>query len=191
MERLKTLLNIPAILAKPDIDGELKNLAEILMNEYCVSNGNHQYRPIEIEFYIYDKYKHADTHVYKRDGKGAGCLFYHYSGIDICFASSFQEGCFGGILIRALEREDGKCFGGPLVCLNEVLNTASAKCKIEQAKELKEYSSLPGQLRVGINDSDKKYRFIRSGVPETIEMSCSDYNFTTKKETIRKSKYKF
>ena len=69
MDRLKSLLNIETIAAKSDINGELENIAKILMNEYYISNGTHLYRPLEIEFYIYLKdiskseKRHADEHV--------------------------------------------------------------------------------------------------------------------------------
>ena len=138
MESLKSLLNIETIVSKPDVDSELKRIAKVLMNEYCISNGEYIYRPVEIEFYIYDdKGKHADTHVYPRDRKEAGELFFHLSGMDICFKSSLEEGRFGGILIRALEREkngERTLFGGPLVCKDEVLNTATEKCSVKSCE---------------------------------------------------------
>lgn len=195
MESLKSLLNIETIVSRPDVDGELSRIANILMNEYCIDNGAHQYRPIEIEFYIYDKDKHADEHVYKRDKKNAGVLFYHYSGMDICLGSCLDKGQFGGILIRALEREDGLMFGGPLVCLNEVLNTATTKCHVARAQVVQNYSLQPALPRVGItpkNESDNyKYRFIRCRVPNPIEMNFPDYDFKKKERKNRKGKYKF
>ena len=92
MDRLKSLLNIETIAAKADINGELENIAKILMNEYYISNGTHLYRPLEIEFYIYLKdiskseKRHADEHVYPRTAE-TGRIFFHQSGMDICFTS--------------------------------------------------------------------------------------------------------
>ena len=150
MNHLQSLLNIPRILSTSNIENELEWIAKVLMNELYIYNGRYKYRPVEIEFYIYHKDLHADEHVYKRDKKKAGDLFYHYSGFDICFESSFNEGFFGGILIRALERvEDNTFWGGPLVCKNEVLNTAEEKCKLIDADK-KEYISLPATERKGI-----------------------------------------
>lgn len=197
MNHLQSLLNIPRILSTPNIENELERIARVLMNEFYIYNGTYKYRPVEIEFYIYHKDLHADEHVYKRDKKGAGDLFYHYSGFDICFESSFYEGFFGGILIRAIERvEDNTFWGGPLVCKNEVLNTAKEKCKLIDADK-KEYISLPSTERKGIKKSNemdlywnKKYRFVREGINNPIEMTIIDFQFKEKHiNEERKNKY--
>ena len=173
MDRLKALLDIQSIVSNTDVDVRLKEIAETLMNEYCISNGKHLYRLIEIEFYIYDKDEHADEHVYKRTAE-AGQLFLHKNGMDICFASSMKEGRFGGILIRALEREDGKCFGGPRICSYEVFNTASGLCTVDSCEKKCSYRAVSSE-RIDISElhdskSDwkdeyfnKKYRFVREG----------------------------
>ena len=168
------------------------------MNEYCIDNGQYQYRPIEIEFYIYDKDKHPDKHVYPRDNKSAGELFFHYSGMDICFDSSLEKGFFGGILIRALERCKNNSknaeFGGPLVCLNEVLNTAKTKCEVRQLArpDTERVQAIPFGQRVGINGEDlyskAHYRFIKEGLTE-IQMTRLTYNFDKPKPKIYTSKY--
>jgi hypothetical protein len=196
MNHLQSLLNIPRILSTPNIENELERIAKVLMNEFYIYNGTYKYRPVEIEFYIYHKDLHADEHVYKRDKKKAGDLFYHYSGFDICFKSSFNEGFFGGILIRAIERvEDNTFWGGPLVCKNEVLNTAKGKCKLIDADK-KEYISLPATERKGIKKSNeldlywnKKYRFVREGINNPIEMTITDFQFKEKHIKERKNKY--
>ena len=88
--------------------------------------------------------------------------------IDICFSSSIKEGRFGGILIRALEREtDGQQFGGPLICKDEVLNSVLGKCIVKVCdKELSHQISKVTQRKgfkgpKGSKDIywDKKYRF--------------------------------
>ena len=38
---------------------------------------------------------------YKRN-RDAGQLFWHYSGVDICFQSYPEDNCYGGILIRSM-----------------------------------------------------------------------------------------
>lgn len=200
MDRLKALLDIQSIVSSTDIDGRLKEIAETLMNEYCIFNGQHLYRPIEIEFYIYDKEAHADEHVYQRDAE-AGRVFFHKSGMDICFASSMKDGRFGGILIRALEREDGKCFGGPRICSYEVLNTASDICTVDPCEEKCSYSTIASE-RIGISEwhdakSDwkdeyfnKKYRFVREGL-ETIVMEFDSFDFRETAYVQNKKSYKF
>ena len=196
MKTLKEILNIELLLKKPNLDDTLLELAETIMNEYYIDNGSYQYRPIEIEFYIYDKDKHPDRHVYPRDNKSAGDLFFHYSGMDICFESSIEKGCFGGILIRALERENDKqSFGGPLVCLNEVLNTAKTQCKVRHIarNDASKVHSIPFGQRVGINGEDiyskAPYRFVKEGLTE-IKMTRLSYNFDKPEPKIYSSTYK-
>lgn len=210
METLKEKLMIDSLLNENSLDsGKLQKLANTLMKGYCIYNGAYHYRPIEIEFYIYDKYLHPDRHVYPRDNKSAKDLFFHYSGMDICFKSSFEDGRFGGILIRALERdEDKQLFGGPLVCVNEVLNNAIIKCVVinidEQQEEAEEYGR-----RVGINEFDKltdrdnnrikddyydkPYRFVRKDMQNrTLERENVSYDFKNQtKPDPNKSKRKY
>lgn len=192
-----------------DIDTDIKELVKELMNEYCIYNGQYHYRPIEIEFYIYDKDNHADTHVYYRNKK-AGELFFHYSGMDICFESSSpqpnngnKDVRFGGILIRALERvgSDNQLFGGPLVCMCEIINTATEKCKVEKSpiSESEKKDIVPFGQRVGIkakNEEDtfyyKEYRFVRKDILNELKCFSSRDSFDFKKKTYKQksSSYK-
>ena len=203
MEKIKSLLKIETIVSKPDIDGELRNIANILMNEYCISNGEYIYRPIEIEFYVYDKDKHADIHVYPRDQKEAGELFFHLSGMDICLKSSLEDGRFGGILIRALEREKkgdepNKLFGGPLTCVNEILNTAKNHNDIQVVVYCNNSSHSANCIgkRKGINQYkthtdeywDKEYRFLRDDFNLGDEISMKDDTFDFKLHSIKKDR---
>ena len=186
MESIQTLLSIPRVLSCEDVQVELKSLAGKLMNEYCISNCRHTYRLLEIEFYIYDKDAHADEHVYERDAE-AGQLFLHKMGMDICFASSMSQGQFGGILIRALERDDNKYFGGPRICSYELINSATSLCEVELSKDKLNFD-IEESKRIGINEWDdpksdwkdeyfnKKYRFTRKGL-ERLHMTVNRYNF--------------
>lgn len=194
---------------KTVIDTDIKELAKELMNEYCIYNGQYHYRPIEIEFYIYDKDKHADTHVYYRNKK-AGELFFHYSGMDICFESSSpqpnngnKDVRFGGILIRALERigSDNQLFGGPLVCMCEIINTATEKCKVEKRpiSESEKKDIVPFGQRVGIKEKNKEdtiYRFVRKDILDELKYKrrcfSSRDSFDFKKKTYKQksSSYK-
>ena len=186
MESLKALLDIQRVLSNSDIEKELESLAKSLMNDYCISNGKHTYRLLEIEFYIYDKDAHADEHVYERDAE-AGQLFLHKMGVDICFASSMSQGQFGGILIRALERDDNKVFGGPRICSYELMNTATSLCSVEMSKDKLTFD-VEESVRIGVNEWDdpksdwkdeyynKKYRFTRKGL-RLLQMTVCRYNF--------------
>ena len=195
MKSLKELFNIDSLLNHPNFNDALKKLAETIMNEYCIDNGSYHYRPIEIEFYIYDKDRHPDKHVYPRDNKSASDLFFHYSGVDVCFESSLEKGHFGGILIRALERDsDKQSFGGPLVCVNEILNTAKTKCEVRQLSrpDAEKVHAISFGQRVGINGEDlyskAHYRFIKEGLTE-IKMTRFSYDFDKAEPKIYTSKY--
>ena len=180
---------------------DFKSLAEEIMNKICISNGAYKYHPIEIEFYIYDKEEHPDIHVYPRDNKKAGDLFFHLSGMDICFESSIEDGRFGGILIRALERvKDGETIriGGPLTCVNEVLNTAKSHTGI-QVVHCCNHMSRPTKCigkRKGINQSttlkdeywNKKYRFLRDDLNLGDKITMKDDTFDFKLHSIKKDR---
>ena len=47
------------------------------------------------------KYVYFFSCTYKRNRK-AMQLFWHYSGVDICFQTDLKKNCYGGILIRSL-----------------------------------------------------------------------------------------
>ena len=117
-----------------NIQESFRNIAEVLLKNFGLLCGDKKYYFAEIEFYYYDKNdfkKIWNERTYPRDNREAGELFFHYSGFDICFDSSFEKGKFGGILIRSLiddTKTDNKFVTGPLLCVNEILN-ACAKAK--------------------------------------------------------------
>lgn len=103
MEELKSLLTNP-FDEKKDWNGfqdKCKEIAKKLLENYCIEYGEKKYYYFaEIEFYYYDKERWNDEwneKTYPRDKKDAGDFFFHYSGVDICFNSKFEEGKFGGI----------------------------------------------------------------------------------------------
>lgn len=107
-------------------------IAKMLFDKYCIrccnANTVAYYYFAEIEFYYYDKKNfNCDWNwkTYPRTDKSAGEIFFHYSGFDICFKSDFNEGKFGGILIRSLKDENRKYITGPSVCAQELLNFCS------------------------------------------------------------------
>ena len=208
-ENLQEDFNIDKIsYSTEDKTFDFHELATKIMNHYCISNGQYHYYPIEIEFYVYINGKHEDHHVYPRDNKNNGDLFFHYSGIDICFESSLQNGSFGGALIRALERiekdKNGNIlyYGGPLVCVNEILNTAKRECSLEEIhRPGKEVNAEKYGQRVGIkaikktedNYFDREYRFVREDVLDNkkiIFASKNSYNFKKHSHEKKPSSYK-
>lgn len=159
---IKKLLQMPADnMAGKDIQMVFENIAEKLMKEFCLVCGKKRYYFAEIEFYYYDKDNFNEEWnwvTYPRTNKKAGDLFFHYSGFDICFDSSFDDGKFGGILIRSLKEENGTYITGPSVCLLEVLNTCWESGKlpiIEENDGNKECEIGYPIKRYGINNDTK------------------------------------
>ncbi len=115
------------------IEEKFEVIAKNLIHNFFIQCGEKNYYFAEIEFYYYDKNNYNQKwnwETYPRTNKEAGDLFFHYSGVDICFDSSFDEGKFGGILIRSLyDVTEKKYITGPTICANEILNSCS-KSKI-------------------------------------------------------------
>ena len=115
------------------IEAFFKGLAAILFNQIDILAGKNRYSFAEIEFYYYNKDhqlvggQYKDT--YKRE-KPAGCLFWHLSGIDICFDSDGKSH-YGGILIRSLVKDDGSLITGPMCCCDELMNSCVGTGKNE------------------------------------------------------------
>lgn len=135
MKNLKDILKNPFDgLIKDDVKGfqhKCLEIAQELFSNYCIKCKDTEYYLAEIEFYYYEKGKWEkdwNKVTYARKGYEAGELFYHLSGIDICFESHYGDDFakFGGILIRAIKNEQGIVIAGPLNCKDEILN--ACKC---------------------------------------------------------------
>ena len=163
METLERLLTIDS--NTKDFEERFKKIAKLLLNNYCINNGTYKYEIVEFEFYVINPNINKDDDigiinknvVYPRTGIKAGDLFYHYSGFDICFESK-SNNCYGGILIRTIQNGNNY-YGGPLVCKDEILNTATELPRIEPKKETN-YDYDEPTKRVGINNN-LKYRYFR------------------------------
>ncbi len=147
MDELKRLLTNPfeglGFEEYDMIQDKCSKIAEELFFNYGIKCGDNKiYRFAEIEFYYYRKDKcginnfdaNWNRETYPRN-KNAGDLFFHYSGIDICFQCQFDEnvlegeyGEFGGILIRSLLYEN-KILAGPLFCANTMFLNSEVKKK--------------------------------------------------------------
>lgn len=104
---------------------------------------------------------------YKRE-RDAKQLFWHYSGVDICFQSDLT--CYGGILIRSLTKEykdsEGnlvkELIAGPLRCSNELINQSVLSNNIPQIEEIKWFpnrivsvDNIGSTVRQGIETSER------------------------------------
>lgn len=139
-----------------DVQKTFGDIAQRLFEEYCINCNGTEFYFAEIEFYYYEKGKWEEewnSVTYARDGYSAGDLFYHLSGIDICFESRFNskedisteitktttnKARYGGILIRSVTKvNDDSLIAGPLNCKNELLNACKGGCmpKLEKLSQ--------------------------------------------------------
>lgn len=171
MEYLRKLLSNPLSEVKAinliDIEDEFYNIAQQLFNKYCIKNDTKTFRFAEIECYYYKKNEWEEdwTQVTYPRNKNAGELFFHYSGVDICFQCHVDENNsdnveFGGILIRSLIEVDDygrllKLHAGPQYCANILLNTCNKELpQLNKAKEVK--CDLQRTIRFGIEKSARE-----------------------------------
>lgn len=116
-----------------NVQNKCLEIAEELFNNYCINCNGTEYYFAEIEFYYYEKEKwnkEWNKVTYERNDYDAGDLFYHLSGVDVCFDSKYDKdkAYFGGILIRAIKEianNNNNIIAGPLKCKDVLLN----KCK--------------------------------------------------------------
>lgn len=117
-------------LTKDKFQYKCFDIAKDLFENYCINCNGKEYYFVEIEFYYWEKNKWNEKWnrvTYPRNGYKAGALFFHLSGFDICFESSYEKAMFGGILIRSIMNENKEIFAGPLNCKDIILNS----CGIE------------------------------------------------------------
>ena len=121
---------------------------------------------------------------YKRE-RDAKQLFWHYSGVDICFQS--DETCYGGILIRSLTKEYDnevkELIAGPLRCSNELINQGVLSNSIPRIDEIKwttnrviSVNNISSTIRQGIETAEK-YNDILKNICNEDARKASDFPF--------------
>ena len=161
IDELRNSLSNPKNLISEGV-GKFDNLAKALMNNFQIKKGDKLYWMTEIEFYLFHD-EHLDIITYPRRCD-AGMWFFHASGVDITFASSFpndsleslkqhQEqqqkpkqqkpfldkgATFGGILIRGIEAVDDKDWKvpGPIKVCDELFDKFNAFGELEGFPEI-------------------------------------------------------
>lgn len=126
MEKLLKLLKDPflGVSEDEDIQNRCLTIAQELFYNYCIKCKNIEYYFAEIEFYYWQKgqwEKDWNSVTYPRDGYTAKELFFHVSGMDICFDSSYDEAKFGGILVRSIMDKDDNIVAGPWNSMLQIL----------------------------------------------------------------------
>jgi hypothetical protein len=121
---------------------------------------------------------------YKRE-RDAKQLFWHYSGVDICFQS--DETCYGGILIRSLTKEYDnevkELIAGPLRCSNELINQGVLSNSIPRINEIKwstdrnvSINNIGSTVRQGIENADR-YKIELERIRNVGAEKISDFPF--------------
>ncbi len=155
MDIRETLQNPLEKMNDNNVQETFKTIAENLFKNYCIKCGEKRFAFAEIEFYYFKEDELEEKwneKTYERSPYNSGALFYHLSGMDICFESKLtkdkkgkKHGFGGGILIRSVVEvnEKGKYIYddkypkitvGPLTCVNMMLNACNGNSmpKIEK-----------------------------------------------------------
>ena len=176
-----------------------RKLLVILLKSY-LTNINDIYEKLK-KYNFKDLYfvSEWNKRTYPRTDKKVGDLFFHYSGVDICFDSMFDNGIFGGILIRSLKDNQGKYITGPSVCMLEILNACSKSermPKLVSTKKEKCDIGVPIE-RYGIEYKDKSkdlplcfydkklFEKSKDNCKEIFENATWDYTKKSPKKIIR------
>lgn len=164
----ESLLQEPVRKNGENIQGAFKQIAEELFKNYGIQCGQSFFYFAEIEFYYFDEARfHSEWNevTYERNGYKAGDLFYHLSGVDICFdshllkANGKKSGYGGGILIRSIvEKVDGNevLTIGPLTCMNKMLNACKGgnMPRLASAPQQRNCTPKPAYRYLGQKDFD-------------------------------------
>ncbi|MBQ4407711.1 MAG: hypothetical protein II852_11985 [Bacteroidales bacterium] len=146
-------------LTKDKFQGKCAEIANDLFNNYCIKCNEKEFYFAEIEFYYWQKGEWNEKWnkvTYARDGYEAGDLFFHLSGIDICFKSSYADAKFGGILIRSIIDNDNNVVSGPLNCKDVILNVCRGGCMPKLSKTENRGNITPKETYRSLGATDMK-----------------------------------
>jgi hypothetical protein len=162
-----------------------EGLARTLFNKIDILAGNDRYSLAEIEFYYRNERFKGDQYkvTYPRM-KSAGSLFWHLSGIDICFKTDIEkESYYGGILIRSIVKEkDGSLITGPMCCSDELLNSCVGTGKNETP------AIIPILVDKEIESDIEPMSTIRQGIEADKGEGALDFCFYTKRSSWQNHK---
>ncbi len=178
MELKRKLAQLCSSSIPGDIQKVFTDIAEDLFNKYHIEKNGLEYYFVDIEFYFCNK-NYPDIITYPRE-LGEGRWFFHQSGIDLTFQSSYtrqygKEGvvdatcdfAFGGILIRKLlKRSTRQVLDGPHKCEWELFDSFDAFTEapreiptiVRNVKDLSvTYSSSSRSFPYSDKDMERKY----------------------------------
>ena len=172
-----------------NLQATFHKMAEDLCTNFCIQCNGKQYYFAEIEFYYFKEGVWAynwNTATYPRkfEGKG-GQLFYHLSGVDVCFDGNLEKGKNGGlsgngggILIRSIVdssvNSENQLIVGPLTCANTLLNACDGKCmpSVQPLNEIHNFKTTQTYRFFGAEDFSK----IKEGTNRDGELKLAFYD---------------
>ena len=143
-----------------DVQERFEQIAKCLFEDFIICCGEKIFRFAELEFYYYkfgEWNEGWNKETYPRNNKHAGDLFFHYSGVDLCFESHIKDkdAEYGGILIRSL-LDGNNILAGPSYCENIMLNSCLESLPKLDLGEHKNYTLKPTKR---YNIKWKKYSY--------------------------------
>jgi len=165
---------------------EILKIEKELIENYCINCNGKEFYFAEIEPYYYNSNSKDlkgkwNENTYPRECQ-AGDIFYHLSGMDICFNSKLpkdfkgKEDCYGGgILIRSIvefdekidnkdnEKSNGIVTVGPLTCANKMLNACEGKSMPKLSRISKKRNHTPNPQEIFRYLGEKDFKLIKEG----------------------------
>lgn len=169
---IKEILAPIESLAANNLQTTFHTMAENLCTNFCIQCNEKRYYFAEIEFYYFKEgvwEYNWNTATYPRQFKGkGGQLFYHLSGVDVCFDGDLEKkkngslsGNGGGILIRSIVdssvNSEKPLIVGPLTCANTLLNACDGKCmpSVQSLNEIHNFKTTQTYRFFGNDDFSK------------------------------------
>jgi hypothetical protein len=207
--RLQKLLEKPPQLQqRKDLGGWFARIAEEVLRRSELHVGEETLRLVEVEFYYHGE-GHFDPFSHRQPiTQQAGLWYFHgtggsyrggsFKGADITFG---HPGVYGGILIRAVERRDGRLIDGPSLCVDHFLKSAGYQtvAELDRAIARRKVWQVGNPLRVtesAVGHDWPIYHSARVGLtpnsqrdPEArIDYLSRPYRFLTEPRRIKKGR---
>ncbi|MFN4234258.1 MAG: hypothetical protein ACK4IK_05575 [Bacteroidia bacterium] len=159
---------------RSDYEKWFEEIANMLMNNFCIKSGENLYRVVECEFYYHNEKNHYDINTHQKDEQLKFCTWYFNDfGLDLTFGSISQN-IHAGILIRGIRNINKsisleKCYhSGPMKVLRELIDNSGSVfnntgINLIPYDDKFEDNRIYKSIRVNLSkddNKDKKYRFL-------------------------------
>lgn len=166
LKELEQAFSIESLSKVSNYDSYFRMIAESLINNFQINNGDEIFRFVELEFYLRATEEDNRKIAYERI-TNAGDWFLHDNGVDIAFESN--KNFYGGILVRSIKtaksfNEEGEFINGPRKCSWYILDGINAfqdtpRLPRIQKAQIIESCNIESFTRHGIKNDNKRFRF--------------------------------